>query len=199
MGGLSAENATAVMVKVLINPATAAIQDPSYWTQFVSAPPAIRVADSVSFGHLLGKPSLQAMVVARDILGGGPAYRDVFVFDNITAPHPQLLWQTNHLLHGDAKISAYSTVMTAQVDVNSSINKGKTEAGLTTDLFREFKWSDSAGTFVQTAFPGIFPDLTRYQAEADQAQVNAAHDTWKNDPAMVAKALTTHSLDGSAR
>ncbi len=79
--------------------------------------------------------------------------------------------------------------MTAQVDVNSSINTGKLEAGLTTDLFREFKWSDGAGTFVQTAFPGIFPDLTRYQAEADQAQVNAGHDPWKNDPSMVAKAL----------
>jgi len=25
---------------------------------------------------------------------------------------------------------------------------------------------DGAGAFVQTAFPGIFPDLTRYQAEA---------------------------------
>ena len=39
------------------------------------------------------------------------------------------------------------------------------------------------------AFPGIFPDLTRYQAEADQASVNAGHDPWKNDPVQVAKAL----------
>ncbi len=179
-----------VMVKVLVNPTpTTSIQDPAYWTQFVSAPPAIRVADSVSFGHLLGKDSLQAVVVARDILGGGPVYRDVFVFDNINASQPQLLWHESRLLHGDAKISVYNTIMTAQVDVNSSINKGKLEAALTTDLFREFKWSNSAGAFVQVAFPGIFPDLTRYQAEAAQAQVNAGHDTWKNDPALVAKAL----------
>ena len=41
MGGLSAENGTAVMVKVLVNPTPSpAILDPAYWTQFVSAPPA---------------------------------------------------------------------------------------------------------------------------------------------------------------
>jgi hypothetical protein len=179
-----------VMVKVLINPtSTTSIQDPAYWTQFVSAPPAIRVADSVTFGHLLGKSSMQAVVVARDILGGGPVYRDVFVFDNINAAQPQLLWHESSLLHGDAKISGYNTVMTAQVDANSSINKGKLEAALTTDLFREFNWSNSAGAFVQVAFPGIFPDLTRYQAEAAQSQVNAGQSTWRNDPALVAKAL----------
>ena len=195
MGGLSAENGTAVMVKVLVNPTTASIQNPAYWTQFVSAPPAIRVADSVTFGHLLGKPSLQAVVVGRDILGGGPVYSDVFVFDNINASQPQLLWHESSLLHGGAKISTYNTVMTAQVDVNSSINKGKMEGALTTDLFREFNWSNSSGTFVQVAFPGIFPDLTRYQAEADQTQVNAGQDSWKNDPALVAKALAVQFLN----
>jgi len=189
MGGMSAENSTAVMVKVLVNPTTTSIQNPAYWTQFVSAPPAIRVADSVAFGHLLGKPSLQAVVVARDILGGGPVYSDVFVFDNINASQPQLLWHESSLLHGDAKISAYNTVMTGQVDVNSSINKGKMEAALTTDLFREFKWSNSPGTFVQVAFPGFFPDMTRWQAEAVQTYVNAGRGAWRNDAVLVAKTM----------
>jgi len=197
--GLSAENRSVVMVKVLLNPEPGVtlgpvpgpdkVKDPSYWTQFVTAPPDIRDAYSVSFGHLMGNTSLQAVVVATDILGGGPVYRSIFVFDRITDPHPQLLFQLDRLLHGNAQISGYSTVMTAQVDVHSSINMGKLEAALTTDLFREFKWSDGAGTFVQTAFPGIFPDLTRYQAEADQASVNAGHDPWKNDPTQIAKAL----------
>src|SRR5207245_2342235 len=43
-------------------------------------------------------------------------------------------------------------------------------------------------------FPGIFPDLTRYQAEADQASVKAGHETWKNDPAQVAKALAVQFM-----
>ena len=190
MGGLSAENETAVMVKVLVNPTPGtSIQNPAYWTQFVSAPPAIRVADSVSFGHLLGQPSQQAVVVARDILGGGPVYRDVFVFDKINDPHPQLLWHESRLLHGDAKISGYNTVMTAQVDVNSSINKGKLEARLTTDLFREFKWSSKSRTFEQVAFPGMFPDMTRWQAEAVQTYVNAGQGAWRNDAVLVTKTM----------
>jgi hypothetical protein len=184
-----------VMVKVLINPTTTSIQDPAYWTQFVSAPPAIRAADSVSFGHLLGNNSLQAVVVARDILGGGPVYRDVFVFDNINASHPQLLWHESRLLHGDAKISGYNTVMTSQVDVNSSINKGKSEGAWTNDLFREFKWSSGASTFVQTAFPGFFPDMTRWQAEAAQTQANAGQNTWRNDAVTVAKSLASQFMN----
>lgn len=171
------------------------MSDPSYWTQFVTAPPLIRSANSVSFAHMLGNSSLQGVVVATEILGGGPAYRDIFVFDKITDPHPQLLFQVNRLLHGDAKISGYSTLMTAQVDINSSLNKGKPDTALTTDLFREYRWSDGAGAFVPTAFPGLFPNLTRWQAEADQARVNTGTDSWKNDPSLVAKALEARFFD----
>jgi hypothetical protein len=203
-GGLSAENFSEVMVKVLLNPEPGVIlgpipgpdkvTNPSYWTQFVTAPPDIRDAYSVSFGHLMGNTSLQAVVVATDILGGGPVYRSIFVFDKITDPKPQLLFQLNRFLHGNALISGYSTVMTAQVDINSSINKGKLEAGLTTDLFREFKWSDGAGIFVPTAFPGIFPDLTRYQAEFDQHAVNAGSDAWKTNSVIVAQRMASQLL-----
>jgi hypothetical protein len=141
----------------------------------------------VTFGNLLGKPTLQAMVVAREILGGGPVFRSVFVFDNITAPQPKLLFKVEHLRHGDAQISGYSSIMTAEVDLNSTINKGKADVDVTPDLFREFQWSAGAETFVQTTFPGIYPDLTRYQAEADQRLVSFGQDTWKNNAAKVAR------------
>ncbi len=205
-GGLSSDNYSAVMIKVLLSPepgvalgplpGPSSVSNPSYWTPFVTAPPAIRVANSVSFGNLMGQPTLQAVVVAREILGGGPVYSDIFVFDKITDPHPQLLFQVNHLLQGNAQISGYSTIMTEQVDVNSSINKDK--ARLTTDLFREFKWSDGAGTFVPTAFPGIFPDLTRWQAELDQHAVNAGQDGWKTNAVQVAQRMAAQLLQWPA-
>ena len=49
------------------------------------------------------------------------------------------------------------------------------------DLYREFKWSDSAGTLVQIAFPGLYPDLTRYQAEFEQREVNTGqgYQQWR--------------------
>lgn len=200
-GGISDEIFTAVMRKVMINPGTSSgpdgITDPAYWNTFISAPPHIVVADSVTFANLLGRPSQQAMVVGREILGGGPVYRSVFVFDNITAPKPTLLFKVVHLLQGDAKISVYNTIMTAQVDANFPLSSSDFPVGKHGNIYREFKWSDGAGTFTQTAFPGIFPDLTRYQAELDQGAVNGGQDTWKNDPAKVAQQLAVKLLKWS--
>ena len=65
---------------------------------------------------------------------------------------------------------------------NSSINKGKLEGAWTNDLFREFKWSSKSGTFVQVVFPGMFPDMTRWQAEEAQNAVLAGQDPWRLDP-----------------
>jgi hypothetical protein len=59
------------------------------------------------------------------------------------------------------------------------------------DLFREFQWSDGAGTLVQIVFPGLYPDLTRYQAEADQEEVNKGKDPWKLDALETTKHFYT--------
>jgi len=77
-----------------------------------------------------------------------------------------------------------------EADTHSSLNAGKAISALSPDLFREFAWSAQVNTFVQVTFPGIFPDLTRYQAELDQMRVNQGNETWKNDPARVARALS---------
>jgi hypothetical protein len=203
-GGLSAENRTVVMIKVLISPEPGVtpgplpgpdkVKDPSYWTQFLTAPPAIRVADSVSFGNLMGKPTLQAVVVAREILGGGPVYRSVFVFDNIEASQPKLLFKVVHMLQGDAKISGYSTIMTAEVDANFPLTSADFPLGKKGNIYREFKWSDGADAFVPTAFPGIFPDLTRWQAEADQHAVNIGSDAWKTNAVQGAQRIAARLL-----
>jgi len=119
------------------------------------------------------------------------------VFDNILAAKPNLLFSVKHLLLGDAQISGYSTIMTAEAEPPGLTNTGQPVAQRTPDLFREFQWSDGAGTFVQVAFPGIYPDLTRYQAEQDQAQVNGSQDTWKYDAASVASNLVVDLLKWS--
>jgi hypothetical protein len=200
-GGISAEIFTAVMVKVLLDPAPGvalgplpcpdAVKNPAYWTPSVSTTPNSVVAEQVSCGNLFGKPSLQAMVVAREVVVDGPTFCSVFVFDTITSTKPTLVFTIRHLLQGAAQISGYSSVLTAEVDRNSAINSNKADTALTVDLFREFAWAQGAGTFVQVAFPGLFPDLTRYQAEMDQRSVNDGQNTWKNDPTKVASSLAT--------
>jgi hypothetical protein len=141
------------------------------------------------------QPSLQE-VVAAQLIVGGPNIHSIFVFDKITDPQPKLLFKVERLYQGYANISNYRTPMTAEVDSNSSINKGKGDANVIVDLFRKFKWSEGAGTFVQVAFPGIFPDLTRYEAEQDQMMVNGGADPWKNNAAKVAQQMAANSSSG---
>jgi hypothetical protein len=82
---------------------------------------------------------------------------DVYVFNNINAKSPAQIFHLFGLVQGQAKVSGYNTVLTAQSDELSAANNGKPVSAMTADLSREFKWSDSANTLTQTVFPGIFP------------------------------------------
>jgi len=140
-------------------------------------------------------PVPQALVTVR--YEGTGSYLDVYVFNNITDANPVQLFKLQGLNKGDARISKYNTILTAEVDQGSGVNGNQPGTGFIQNLFREFKWSDGAGTFVQVSFPGIFPDLTRYQAEADQEQVNQGHQLWKRDANMTANALAVNMLKWS--
>lgn len=64
------------------------------------------------------------------------------------------------------------------------------------DLYREFQWSKSEGKFVQVVFPGLFPDMTRWQAEDHQAAVMLGEKGISNyDAVTTAQKL----LGGSAK
>ena len=170
--------------------------NPAYWQAIIGNAGGPLKVQSVSCAHMTGNTSFQALVTGQRS-NAGPTL-DVYVFNNITSAAPTKIFQALGLVKGAAKISHYSTVMTAQADELSALNAGKPESAMTADLFREFKWSASAGKLVQTVFPGIFPDLTRWQAEDDQASVNAGHQPWKLSATQVADALVVSLLDWSA-
>lgn len=169
------------------------IGDPAYWNANIGTNNGERQVESVSCANIMDNPSLQALVLVRHTNANHTL--DVYVFNNITSSKPMRIFLLQGLIKGDAKISGYNTVMTAEVDTHSSLNADKLPSAMTPDLFREFDWSAEQNTLVQTAFPGLFPDLTRYQAEADQAQVNQGHQPWKMDPQAVAKAMATSFFD----
>jgi hypothetical protein len=175
----------------------AAVASPVYWEPIISpyAYSGPHHVESVSCANIMGAPSLQALVTVRR--ADDARTLDVFVFSNITDAHPAKISQMMGLVQGDAKISSYNTVMTAQADELSSLNQGKSVSTMTADLFREFKWSESTKTLVQTVFPGMFPDITRYQAEADQVQVNEGHQPWKLSATQVATTLAVTLLNWS--
>ncbi len=173
-------------------PGPPGVIDPAYWDRIIGTQGTNGKVESVSFANILGNPTLQALVTVRH--GDASSTLDVYVFDKITNTKPVQLFKMQGLVQGEAKISGYNTILTAEVDANSTLNVSKNSGQWTRDLFREFEWNQGEGTLVQVAFPGIFPDLTRYQAEADQASVNQGHQPWKNDPTQVAKALAMQFL-----
>jgi hypothetical protein len=169
-----------------------AVKAPAHWDALIPTQNGVTHVEKVKCGNLIGNATLQALVTVR--YQGTGQILDVYVYNNITSPSPSQLFKLQNLYKGDAKISVYNTVLTAEVDQNSSINAGKNDTKMARDLFREFKWSDGAGTLVPVSFPGIFPDLTRYQAENDQAQVNQGQDAWKLNAAQVANHMASDRL-----
>jgi hypothetical protein len=141
----------------------------------------------VNCGHLKGDTSLQALLTAR--YSGSGSQLDVYVFDQLNTTRPQQIFLLRGLYMGSAAISQVNSIVTSEVDLASSANNGQSNAGMSPDLDREFAWSTGAGKMVQVVFPGLFPDLTRYQAEADQSQVDQGHQPWKLSATMTAQAL----------
>src|SRR5579884_713985 len=181
-------------VKLGPQPCPALVQEPAHWDPIIPTQVNVSKVEKVVCGYLSGKPTLQALVTVR--YQGTGALLDVYVYDNIESPNPTQLFKLQSLYKGDAKISLYNTVITAEVDQASSINRGKSNAAQMPDLFREF----NTGSFAPVSFPAFFPDLTRYQAEQDQARVNQGQDGWKLDPAGVATHFVTdpHVLNWSS-
>jgi hypothetical protein len=172
-------------------PCPDAVKAPAHWDAIIPTQNGVTKVETVTCGNLVGNPTLQALVTVR--YQGTGQILDVHVYSDITSPNPTQLFKLQNLYQGEAKISGYNTVLTSEVDQNSSINAGKLDADMTRDLFREFKWSDGAGTLVPVSFPGMYPDLTRFQAETDQAQVNQGQDPWKLNAAQVANHMAADS------
>jgi len=190
-GGTTPVTTRTQQVLLGVQPCPDAVKTTAYWNSIIPTNSSSKV-ESVSCANLMGVSTLQALVTVRNQGTGG--ILDLYVYDNITNPKPTQVFKKMTLAQGDAKISGYNTVLTGEVDAASSINKGKPDAQLKQDLFREYKWSDGAGTLVQVGFSGIYPDLTRFQAEADQAKVNQGQDFWKTNATKVANNLALGML-----
>lgn len=195
-GGAAATDATPTHPPRLgVQPCPAVVSEPSHWDPIVGTQSGVNAVTSVTCANLTSNDSLQALVVS--VYEGTGQTADVYVFGNITTPSPNSIFKLHNLYKGSARISAYNTLLTAEVDQGSSLNTGHSNAGYQQDLFREFAWSDGAGTLVPVSFPGIFPNLTRYEAESDQQLVNQGKQPLLS-ATQVASTLATKLLNWSA-
>ncbi len=94
------------------------VSDPAYWDKILGTQPGTSKVESVSFANIMNTPALQALVTVR--YTGTDARLDVYVFNNITSAHPKQIFKLAGLVKGNARISGYSTVMTAEVDKKST-------------------------------------------------------------------------------
>ncbi len=175
-------------------PCPAVVSEPGYWDSILNTQSGVDTVVSVTCANLIGTPSLQALVIVR--YEGTGQTTNIYVFNNISSPSPTRIFENDNLYKGDAKISAYNTLLTAEVDQGSKVNAKQSNAGYRQDLFREYKWSNGAGTLVPVSFPGIFPNLTRYEAENSQQQVNQGKLPLLS-ATQVARSLTTELLNWS--
>jgi hypothetical protein len=160
---------TAAGIQLGSQPCPSAVQSAAHW-ETITGISSTQKVEGVLCGYLMGVPTLQAVVKVR--YGGTDSLLDIDVYANITNTNPSRIFLLKGLPHGDVSISNYNTLLTREIDQKSSQQAGVPSTPVQQDLYREFRWSDSAGTLVQIAFPGLFPDLTRYQAEFEQGEVN---------------------------
>ena len=194
-GGGAATDATPTAAPHLgAQPCPAVVSEPSHWDPIINTEAGVNAVASVTCADLTSNDSLQALVVS--VYEGTGQTADIYVFNNIMNPSPTLIFNLHNLYKGAAKISAYNTLLTAEVDQGSSLNTGQSNVNYQQDLFREFKWSDGVGTLVPVSFPGIFPNLTRYEAERDQQLVNQGKLPLLN-ATQVANMLATKLLNWS--
>ncbi len=176
-------------------PCPEAVSETSHWDPIIGTQSGVDAVGRVICASLTNTTSLQALVVV--FYEGTGHTADVYVFNTITNPSPTQIFKLQNLYKGDARISAYNTLLTSEVDQGSSLNLNKPNDALQQDLFREFKWSDGTGTLVPVSFPGIFPNLTRYEAESDQQKVNQGQMSWELNATAMADRLVAKLLNWS--
>lgn len=152
------------------------------WDSLVGTHTNVNKVQKVTCGYLEGNGLLQALVNVRYYTAD--AKLDMYVYDNLSGT-PVQRFKDQGLIDGDTNISPAGTITTAEIGVN----------GLSTaapDLFKEYKWNGS--TFAQILFPGLYPDITHYQAEKSQAlyvsQGGASgNESWRTSGVDVAEHL----------
>lgn len=129
------------------------------WDTLVGTKANVNKVQKVICGNLEGNGAVTALILVRYY--SPDATLDFYVYDNL-AGSPAQRFVVRGLAQGDAQISPTNTIITAQ-------NSDHDPLGV--NLFKEYQWNGSG--FGQIEFPGMFPDVTHYQAEQVQASVNA--------------------------
>jgi hypothetical protein len=152
------------------------------WDSLIGTHANVNKVQKVTCANLEGNGSLQALVNVRYY--SPDAKLDVYVYDNLSGT-PAQRFKAQGLIDGDTQISPTGTITTAEIGISGL-------SSAVPDLFKEYKWNGA--TFGQILFPGLYPDVTRYQAEKSQALYIAqggasGNESWRTSGVLVAEHL----------
>ncbi len=152
------------------------------WDSLIGTRTNVNKVQKVTCGYLEGNGLLQALVNVRYYTPD--AKLDFYVYDNLSATPVQRL-KVQGLIDGDTQISPKGTITTAEIGLNGL-------SSAVPNLFKEYQWNGTA--FLQILFPGLYPDITHYQAEKFQAlyvsQGGASgNESWRTSGVLVAEHL----------
>lgn len=152
------------------------------WDSLIGTRANVNKVQKVTCANLEGNGSLQALVNVRYYTPD--AKLDFYVYDNLSGA-PTQRFKAQGLIDGDTQISPTGTITTAEIGISGL-------SSAVPDLFKEYKWNGT--TFGQILFPGLYPDVTHYQAEKSQAlyisQGGASgNESWRTSGVLVAEHL----------
>ncbi len=155
------------------------------WDSLVGTKANVNKVQKVICGNLEGSGALTALVIARYYTSD--AKMDWYVYDNLGGT-PTRRFAEHGLIQGDAQISPTNTIMTAQLISPDPIPP---------NVFKEYQWSAASGTFTQISFPGIYPDVTHYQAEQAQELASstdttiASNNSWRTSASTILRKMVS--------
>ncbi|QBD82579.1 hypothetical protein EPA93_44075 [Ktedonosporobacter rubrisoli] len=121
----------------------------------------------------------------------GPQQRlDVYVYGCNTQQSKTaltLLFKMQGLIQGSASMSQAHTLSISQLDTTLPQSEEVLMQPLQQNIYREYIWHN--GMFIQTEFPGLYPVLSRSEAEALQDQANNGQNLPWSDPLITAEQM----------
>lgn len=131
-----------------------------------------------------GTPSVLVQVRNKD----APHLLDVYVYGctasqallpGFSLPALSLLFKQQSLSEGSASVSPEHTLLISQLDTSLSEDAQILAQPLQQDVNSEYRWRDNA--FTQILFPGLYPVISRVEAQELQEEADNGHAlTWSN-------------------
>ena len=163
------------------------------YTQVVHLQSASQQMQAVQFVSQLTNGQPAALV---QVMNNGPQSElDVYIYGctmQQQGPKLDTLFAQQGLVQGTAGISQANTLITGELDTKLTTQDSLLGQPLQQNIYQEYAWQNSS--FVQVAFPGLYPVASRGEAEQLQQQADAGQPMPWSDPLTTAELMAKDVL-----